>query len=155
MADEETGKEEGAAGYSVRVLDGCAAPSKKSKRFKDRLETRYEDAGYKEDRKARETAFFFQEGMVIFRERTATADTLDGLLEQTAEFEEFGPEELLAAYDKEITRDYFCFKIIIGDEKVMEGIQDKMWIAKLLFKETGSLGAAEMGMLATATLDFG
>jgi len=155
MGKEDASKDDEHGKFSVRVLDGCAAPSNKAKRFKEKLETHYEDAGFKEDPEKGETAFFFSEGLVVFRERTASADTLDGLLDKTAEFEEMGPKELLSAYEKEITDENFCFKVIIGDEKVMAGIQDKMWIAKLLFKETGSLGAAEMGMLSTALLDFG
>ena len=45
--------------FSLRVLDGCAAPAENTKRFKEKLDTTYEDAGYKEDKEKGEMAFVF------------------------------------------------------------------------------------------------
>jgi hypothetical protein len=152
MPEEKDGADEG---FTVRVLDGCAAPVKKSKRFKDKFETHYEDAGFFEDKKKGETAFIFTEGIVVFKERSVEGKSLDELQEGVAGLETLEPEVLLKDYVDQITKEHFCFRIIIGGENMLSCIQDKMWIAKLLFRETGSLGAAEMSMLATAVLDFG
>jgi len=141
--------------FILRVLDGCAAPSEKSKRFKAKLETQYEDAGYKDDPEKGEMTFVFAEGLVVFKERAVTADDAAALLEKVTELEQADSGKLMESYLGEPPKQTFCFRIIVGDEKLMSVINDKMWIAKLLFQETGSLGAAEMGMLETSLLDFG
>jgi hypothetical protein len=141
--------------YTLRVLEGCAAPSDKSKRFKAKLETQFEDAGYMEDPKKGNMAFVFAEGMVAFQERTITADGPDTLIAKLTELEEVDLAALLGKYLGEPPRETFGFRILVGDEKLMPVLNDKLWIAKLLFQETGTLGAAEMGMLATSLLDFG
>jgi len=142
-------------GFTLRVLEGCAAPSEKSKRFKAKLDTQFEDAGFIEDAEKGELSFVFAEGIVAFRERTVTAANPDGLLEKLTELEEARPEKIVERLLGEAPKETFRFRILVGGENLMSVINDKMWIAKLLFQETGSLGAAEMGMLANSLLDFG
>ena len=141
--------------FFLRVMDGCAAPAKPSKRFEAKLETRYEDSTLVHDEKKGETAFTFSEGMVAFKERTASGATLDGLLENLTTLEPLPPSEILAPYLDRVSGGTFSFRVLVGSENLMEALKDNMWIAKVLFMETGSLGAAEMGMLSNATLDFG
>jgi hypothetical protein len=148
-------KDGGDEGFKVRVLDGCAAPVKKAKRFKEKLETHFEDAGFFEDKEKGVMAFVFTEGVVVFKERTVEGRNLDELLEGVSGLGDTEPEDLLKGYVDQVSKEHFCFRVIIGGENMLSSIQDKFWIAKLLFRETGSLGAAEMSMLATAVLDFG
>lgn len=152
MAEENAG---GDVGFTVRVLDGCAAPVKKSKRFKEKLETHFEDAGFFEDKKKGEMAFVFTEGIVVFRERTVVGKDLEEALANVTGLENLEPKDVLKGYVDQVSEEHFCFRVIFGGENMLSAIQDKMWIAKILFRETGSLGAAEMSMLATAILDFG
>jgi hypothetical protein len=141
--------------FSLRVLDECAAPAENTKRFKDKLDTTFEDAGYTEAPEKGEMAFVFAEGLVLFKERAVTAGDPESLLSKVTELEDAGTGKLMENYLGEPPKETFCFRILIGDEKLMPVVNDKIWIAKLLFQETGSLGAAEMGMLANSLLDFG
>jgi len=141
--------------FILRVLDGCAAPCEKTKRFKAKLETQYEDAGYKGDPEKGEMMFVFAEGLVVFKERKVTAEDAPALLEKVTTLDKADVGRLMESCLGEPPKEKFCFRILVGDEKLMAVIDDKMWIAKLLFQETGSLGAAEMGMLETSLLDFG
>lgn len=141
--------------FTLRVLVGCAVPSDKTKRFKAKLDTQFEDAGYIEDPEKGELAFVFAEGLVAFRERTVTADSPDAILEKLTELEDAEPAKIVERHLGEVPKQTFEFRILIGGEELMGVINDKMWIARLLFQETGTLGAAEMGMLETSLLDFG
>ncbi len=141
--------------FTLRVLDGCAAPSDKSKRFKAKLDTQFEDAGYIDDSEKGELAFVFAEGMVAFRERTVTAKSPDALVAKVTDLEALGSSDQIEKYLGELPKEIFCFRILIGGGELMPLVNDKPWIAKLLFQETGSLGAAEMGMLESSLLDFG
>jgi hypothetical protein len=141
--------------FSLRVLDGCAAPAENTKRFKAKLDTHYEDAGFKEDTDKGETIFVFAEGLVVFKERTVAASDLETLLEKVTTMEDLDASKAIEGYLGEPPKETFCFRILIGGENLMEAVKDKMWIARLLFQETGSLGEAEMGMLEGSLLDFG
>ncbi len=139
----------------ARVLDAVSAPSEESKRFREKLETHFEDAALKEDKQRGELAFYFQEGLVIFRERKVEAETIDALIEAITELEEVSADEMLKAHGGEVSPQHFTFRVVLGESDLMAFVPDKMAMAKLLFLETGSLGAAELGMLDKAVLDFG
>ena len=62
---------------SARVFDGVSAPSTEAKRFKEKLETHFEDAALKENKELGELAMYFQEGLVIFRERVVDSSSVE------------------------------------------------------------------------------
>lgn len=142
-------------GCSVKVLDGFAAPSEESRRFKEKLETKFEDAGIFRDEKHGELGFVFTEGVVVFHERTVEGENVDELIKSIVDLEEVDAKDVFKRYKGTITGDHFSFRVIIGDSVLMDAVDNKEQIAKLLFQETGTLGAAEMGMLSNAVLDFG
>src|SRR3990172_8459857 len=138
----------------VRVLEGFAATSPAAKRFREKLETQFKDAGIEEHAERGEMAFYFAEGLVVFRERVIEADGLQGLIAAMADPGELDGTKILACYDDEIVGEPYQYRVILG-EGLMEHVADMAFIAKLLFEETGTLGAAEMGMVSQAVIDFG
>jgi len=84
--------------FSLKVLDGCAAPSEDTKRFKDKLDTHYEDAGFKEDTDKGETIFVFAEGLVVFKERTVAASDPEALLEKVTSMEDIDASKVVEGY---------------------------------------------------------
>ncbi len=125
------------------------------KRFKEKLETHFEDAAIKEDKARGETVFYFSEGIVVFKERLVEAETVEALTQQITELEENSAEDVLKTHAGEVSKQTFRFRIIVAGEDFMQYVNDKPLIAKLLFMETGTLGAAEMSMMETGLLDFG
>jgi len=119
------------------------------------LETHFEDAAIKEDKERAEIALYFSEGLVIFKEQAAEGDTIEELIGKITEIEPSDPKAVLKLHSGEVAEQHFAFRVIIGGPEIMEYCSDKMLIAKLLFQETGSLGAAELSMLDKAVLDFG